>query len=200
MPPFDAFYYILSCSVCSATVPDVYRDPPVYGLRDGDGSKGEEASFEVAKLYMLSCMHICCLSHFENGAIDFHSKEKGASAPCPVCMKESGDHALKELKRISRDARERYKKGDSSLRAICSMPQGVLNDDTAMVRSSKRIRSSCPSNTLAVSILATSPILQRSDESSARNGWPSRCNSQEQQTAGTVSAKNRDVWTHTDSY
>lgn len=60
--PMDSFYFVLSCSLCSQTVLDAYKDPPQEGLRDHPG----EASCEVPKLFYLNCGHISCSRHFDN--------------------------------------------------------------------------------------------------------------------------------------
>lgn len=57
---------IFSCSVCQATISDIYREPVSdKGLRDDADAAADAAP--VTKLWLLECCHLTCSEHLEGG-------------------------------------------------------------------------------------------------------------------------------------
>lgn len=55
------FEIIFSCSICQATVRNLYRNAPHEGLIDGRGNG------RAPRLWLAECGHVSCGEHFEGG-------------------------------------------------------------------------------------------------------------------------------------
>lgn len=104
---------IFACSVCGDVFSDIYKQPDtVHGLSDGINPKERI----VTRLYVASCCHVICTKHIEGGRGElttrsayilylplltvgpaFYQIGQHPQASCPVCAKEKGDDAAKQL-------------------------------------------------------------------------------------------------------
>ncbi|KAF2027821.1 hypothetical protein EK21DRAFT_25968, partial [Setomelanomma holmii] len=87
--------FIYACQVCCYSFADVYdgRNTTVKGFSDGINPKERL----VTHLFLASCCHVFCGSHLEGGGPAFHPDGQRPKAPCPVCIKEKGDHEPRDL-------------------------------------------------------------------------------------------------------
>ncbi|KAF1987990.1 hypothetical protein K402DRAFT_329501, partial [Aulographum hederae CBS 113979] len=85
---------IFSCSVCQATISDLYRRPKSRYLFN-DGISNVESP--VTKLWLLECAHLTCGEHLEGGGAPFHRQGDHPRASCPVCTTEKDDSEPRRL-------------------------------------------------------------------------------------------------------
>ncbi|PSN64195.1 hypothetical protein BS50DRAFT_499445, partial [Corynespora cassiicola Philippines] len=90
--PLDA---IFACAVCSTTFSENYdgHTDTVKAFSDGVNPRNRL----VTKLYLTSCLHVVCTSHFEGGAPPLFPAGHRAQAACPVCIKEKNDDKKRDL-------------------------------------------------------------------------------------------------------
>ncbi|KAL9075616.1 MAG: hypothetical protein Q9157_003946 [Trypethelium eluteriae] len=85
---------ILSCSICQATINDVYSSRPSnHGLNDGRQSHDTTTT----KLWLTECAHLTCGEHLEGGGAPFHPESKPPRAPCPFCAATKNDQSPRNL-------------------------------------------------------------------------------------------------------
>jgi hypothetical protein len=106
--------FIYACSICCTTFADTYEghDETVQGLSDGINPKERL----VTRIYLGSCCHVFCAKHLEGGGMlwmprfihlsvlkqtsaapTFHPDGQRPKATCPVCVKDKGDSAPRDL-------------------------------------------------------------------------------------------------------
>jgi hypothetical protein len=56
---------IFSCSICQATITDIYRD--VEGDLGFNATDGSDQERVVTKLWLTECSHLTCAKHLEGG-------------------------------------------------------------------------------------------------------------------------------------
>lgn len=74
---FHPLDIIFSCTVCGATLDEVYSEPDVNGglgatsdSEDGNGGLGSTSDSEdisIVRLYLTHCAHLTCAKHLEGG-------------------------------------------------------------------------------------------------------------------------------------
>ncbi|KAF2424840.1 hypothetical protein EJ08DRAFT_410775 [Tothia fuscella] len=87
---------IFSCSICQATITEIYAKP------EGDQgfnshSDGTDQERVVTKLWLTECSHLTCTAHLEGGGVPFHPEGEKPKAPCPLCVAERADNSPKLL-------------------------------------------------------------------------------------------------------
>ncbi|USP76692.1 uncharacterized protein yc1106_03966 [Curvularia clavata] len=89
-PSVAPLNFIFACSLCGASFADIYEghDETVLGLSDGINPKDRL----VTRLFLANCSHVFCSGHLEGGGAPFHSAKERPRAPCPVCVKDKGNH------------------------------------------------------------------------------------------------------------
>lgn len=149
---------IFACSVCGDTFSDVYlQHDSVHGLSDGINSKERI----VTRLYVTSCCHVICIKHINDGTGGsarasysvltnasstgpaFHQAGQQPQASCPVCVKESGDDAARQLFSVRGFGKDEH---DPAIPNVWfkSPPMALDGKDKEM--EGLRVRSSCLSN------------------------------------------------------
>lgn len=113
------FEIIFSCSICQATVRNVYHDSPREGLNDG------RRNGPAPRLWLAECGHVSCGEHFEGGGAvqpltsfmsthllllgpPFHPDNEAPRAPCPMCIADDGHSSLRRLFCITKDAHKNH--------------------------------------------------------------------------------------------
>ncbi|KAI9664476.1 MAG: hypothetical protein M1821_005922 [Bathelium mastoideum] len=107
----SALEVILSCSICQATINEIYNSGvSSRGLHDG----GKSDDNSVIKLWITDCVHLTCGVHLQGGGkralrlltaflnteftgAPFHPDGESPRAPCPFCILITGDQTPRNL-------------------------------------------------------------------------------------------------------
>ncbi|KAF2759550.1 hypothetical protein EJ05DRAFT_302159 [Pseudovirgaria hyperparasitica] len=149
-PDPTAYEIIFSCSICQATILDIYGNN--CGILGDDATTNSIST----RLWLTECAHLTCGKHLEDGA--FYPEGEQPSAPCPRCVADRRDGTPKKLfavrgheegqidKAIPRmwfdTPPTNLQKADHGLEAIRFQYLSLIQFGTGLLQSHRKLKSS----------------------------------------------------------